>query len=557
MWIETASLLENAVRGALQSAREDGELTLDSLPMISIDRPREEAHGDAATSSALGLAREAKMNPRAIAEIIVKRIEPSGMVEKIEIAGPGFINFWLSSAWREQALRKVLDEGGEYGRSSRYAGQTALVEFVSSNPTGPLTVGHARGTVIGDVIARLMEAVGYDVTREYYFNDAGRQMRVLGESTRARYLELLNLPSEFPEDGYQGGYIREIAQSLVDQHGGALVDERDVAPFTAAAVESIFEDIRATLKRIGIVFDAYFSEQTLYEQGLIEDVVEKLRAAGYAYDKDGAVWFQATAFGLPKDPPIIRSGPGREPTYRLPDIAYHREKIRRGFDQIIDIFGSDHITEYPDVFAAVQALGYDISHMKALVHQFVTLERDGEKVKMSTRRANFVPLDDLLDEVGEDAVRLFMIHRNMNSHLNFDIDLVKKASNDNPVYYLQYAHARAASLFRQARERGIAEPNVDSADLSLLKEREEIDLIKRCAYFPAAVMSAAELFEPHTIPHMLRELAAAFHLFYDRRRILDPEEPALTEARLLLVKAVQTTMANGLNLLGARAPNQM
>ncbi len=557
MWIETASLLENAVRGALQSAREDGELTLDSLPEISIDRPREEAHGDAATSAALGLAREAKMNPRAIAEIIVKRIEPSGMIEKVEIAGPGFINFWLSNAWREQALRKVLNEGGEYGRSSRYAGQTALVEFVSLNPTGPLTVGHARGAVFGDVIARLMEAVGYDVTREYYSNDAGRQMLVLGETVRARYLELLNLPAEFPEEGYQGEYIRDIAQELIKEHGDRLADEKDVEPFRAAAAETIFNGILATLKRIGIVFDVYFSEQTLYEQGLIEDVVEKLRAAGYAYDKDGAVWFQATAFGLPKDPPIIRSGPGREPTYRLPDIAYHREKIRRGFDRIIDIFGADHIAEYPDVFAAVQALGYDISHMKALVHQFVTLERDGEKVKMSTRRATYETLDDLLDEVGEDAVRLFMIHRNMNSQLNFDIDLVKKTSNDNPVYYLQYAHARAASLFRQAREKGIAEPNVDSADLSLLKEQEETDIIKRCAYFPAAVMNAAELFEPHTIPHMLRELAAAFHLFYDRRRILDPEEPALTEARLLLVKAVQTTMANGLNMLGARAPNQM
>ena len=557
MWIETKSQLENAVQSAVQTAIEDGELTLNSLPEISIERPREDAHGDAATSAALSLAREAKMNPRAIAEIVVKRIEPSGAVEKIEIAGPGFINFWLSSAWREQALRQVLSEGADYGRSSRYAGQTALVEFVSANPTGPLTLGHGRQAVIGDVIARLMEAVGYDVTREYYFNDAGRQMRVLGESTRARYLELLNLPAEFPEDGYQGEYIRDIARELIAEEGDRLADEEDAAPFRAAAVERIFEQIRATLKRIGIVFDVYFSEQTLYERGLIEDVVEELRAAGCAYDKDGAVWFRSTAFGLPQDRPIIRSGPDREPTYRLPDIAYHREKIRRGYDRIVDILGADHIDAYPDVFAGVQALGCDISCMKALIHQFVTIERDGETVKMSTRRANFDTLDDLLDEVGEDAVRLFMIHRNMNSHLNFDIDLVKKASNDNPVYYLQYAHARAASLFRQARERGVAEPGVDNADLSLLKEREETDLIKRCAYFPAAVMSAAELFEPHSIPHMLRELAAAFHLFYDRRRILNPAEPALTEARLLLVKAVQTTMANGLNLLGARAPNQM
>lgn len=557
MWIETTSLLENAVRDALQAARENGELTLDNLPDILIDRPKEDAHGDAATSAALGLAREAKMNPRAIAEIIVRRIEPSALIEKIEIAGPGFINFWLSNAWREQALRQVLNEGADYGRSNRYAGQTALVEFVSVNPTGPITIGHGRQVVVGDVIARLMETVGYDVTREYYFNDAGKQMRVLGESTRARYLELLNLPAKFPEDGYQGEYIRDIARELLKKEGDRLADVEDTAPFRAAAVESIFEQIRATLKRIGIMFDAYFSEQSLYERGLIEDVVEKLRAAGYAYDKDGAVWFQATAFGLPKDRPIIRSGPDREPTYRLPDIAYHREKIRRGYDRIIDIFGADHNDAYPDVFAGVQALGYDISCMKALIHQLVTIERDGETVKMSTRRADYETLDDLMDEVGEDAVRLFMIHRNMNSHLNFDIDLVKKASNDNPVYYLQYAHARAASLFQQAREKGIAEPDVDKADLSLLKEREETDLIKRCAYFPAAVMSAAELFEPHAIPHTLRELAAAFHLFYDRRRILNPEEPALTEARLLLVKAVQTTTANGLNMLGARAPNQM
>ena len=557
MWLETKARLTEAVRAALEKAAAEGVVPLETIPDPPMERCKDAAHGDAATAAALGLAREARMNPRAIAQAVAERIEPDEEIESVEIAGPGFLNFRFSDVWRVRALRRALTEGERYGRSDRYAGQTALVEFVSANPTGPLTLGHGRQAMIGDAVARLMEAVGYEVTREYYFNDAGRQMRVLGESVRARYLELLDRPFAFPEDGYQGEYIREIARGLVEAHGDSLVEEDAEGPFKEAAVESIFEEIRGALRRIGIEFDAYFSERSLFERGLIEDAVARLRASGHAYDHDGAVWFRATAFGLPQDRPIIRSGPGREPTYRLPDIAYHREKVRRGYDRIVNILGADHIDEYPDVFAGVEALGYDLSHAKVLIHQFVTIVRGGKAVKMSTRRANFDTLDDLLDEVGEDAARLFILHRNMNSHLNFDLDLVKRTSNDNPVYYLQYAHARTASLFRQAQERGVAEPALEETDLSLLQEPAERDLIMRCAAFPEAALNAAELFEPHAVTQFLRELSAAFHLFYDRCRILDPDAPQRTAARLLLTKAAQTTLANGLRMLGVHAPDSM
>ena len=403
----------------------------------------------------------------------------------------------------------------------------------------------------------MLEAVGYTVTREYYFNDAGRQMVMLGESVRARYLEALGLPSEFPEDGYQGEYIRDIAREMVAEHERALLDAEDVTPFKEKAVAVIFATISGTLERIGIRFDEYYNEQSLYDRGLIDDVVQGLRDSGHAYDKDGAVWFQSTAFGLPQDRPIIRSTAGREPTYRLPDMAYHREKLRRGYDRIIDIFGADHVDEYPDVLAGVRALGYDTDSISVLVHQFVTLEQDGETVKMSTRRANYLTVDELVDEVGEDAVRFFFIMRNMNTHLKFDVDLAKTASNENPVYYLQYAHARICSIFRQAAERDIAIPQLADADLSLLCEREEAALIKKCAELPSVVEEATDAFEPHTIPHYLGDVATAFHQFYDRCRVLDGENLPMTAARLLLVKATQTVLANGLGLLGVRAPESM
>jgi arginyl-tRNA synthetase len=557
MWSEARDVIAKLVHTALERAVADGALSLDEIPEIPVDSPKEGSHGDLACPVALGLARAARMAPRAIAEAIVERIEIGGDIEKVEIAGPGFINFFLSDGWVRKALRSVLDSGDAFGTSDIHAGKTALVEFVSANPTGPLTLGHGRQGVIGDTVSRMLEAVGYTVTREYYFNNAGRQMVMLGESVRARYLEELDLPAEFPEDGYQGEYIRDIARDMVAEHGRALVDLEDVTPFKDKAVEVIFGFIQRTLERIDIRFDEYYNEHTLYERGLIDDVVQVLRDGGYAYDKDGAVWFKSTAFGLPQDRPIIRSTAGREPTYRLPDMAYHREKLRRGFDRIIDIFGADHVDEYPDVLAGVRALGYDTDSVSVLIHQFVTLEQDGETVKMSTRRANYITVDELVDEVGEDAVRFFFIMRNMNTHLKFDVDLAKTASSENPVFYLQYAHARICSIFRQAEERGIPMPSVADVDLALLGEPEEAALIKKCAELPRVVEEATEAFEPHAIPHYLTGVATAFHQFYDRCRVLDADNLPRTSARMLLAKATQTVLANGLGLLGVRAPESM
>ncbi len=557
MWSAARDVIAASVRKALEQAVADGALALDELPEIPVDTPNEGAHGDLACPVALGLARAARMAPRKIAEIIVERLQEHDDIEKVEIAGPGFINFFLSDGWVTAALQGIIDGGDGFGTTDKHAGTTALVEFVSANPTGPLTLGHGRQGVIGDTVARMMEAVGYTVTREYYFNDAGRQMVMLGESVRARYLEELGLPAEFPEDGYQGEYIRDIAREMIAEHDRTLVDAEDVTPFKDKAVQVIFAFIEATLERIGIRFDEYYNEHSLYDRGLIDDVVQVLRDGGYAYDKDGAVWFKSTAFGLPQDRPIIRSTAGREPTYRLPDMAYHREKLRRGFDRIIDIFGADHVDEYPDVLAGVRALGYDTDSVSVLIHQFVTLERDGQTVKMSTRRANYLTVDELVDEVGEDAVRFFFIMRNMNSHLKFDVDLAKTASNENPVYYLQYAHARICSIYRQAGERGISVGSAEDADLSLLTEPAEVALIKKCAELPGVVEEATEAFEPHTIPHYLGEVATAFHQFYDRCRVLDADNLPLTSSRLRLAKATQTVLANGLGLLGVRAPESM
>ncbi|MDA1192720.1 MAG: arginine--tRNA ligase, partial [Candidatus Poribacteria bacterium] len=444
-----------------------------------------------------------------------------------------------------------------FGRSDTYAGKTVLVEFVSANPTGPLTLGHGRQAVLGDTVSRLLEAVGYKVTREYYFNDAGRQMQVLGASVQARYLELLDKPSSFPDDGYQGEYLRDIAAELIQERGDALADESDVTPFKEKAVAVIFKDISGTLERIGITFDIYFNEHDLFEEGRVDAMLHAMAERGLTYEQDGAVWFKATALGRPQDRVFVRSTGDKLPTYRVPDIAYHINKIERGYDKLIDIFGSDHIEEFPDVKAALDGLGYDTSHMSAIFHQFVTITRDGEIVKMSTRRANFVTVDELLDDVGEDVVRYFFLMRHANTHLNFDIQLAKQVSNENPVYYLQYGHARIASIFRQAAERGIDPAKIGDADLSLLRADEEVALIKKCGEYPTVLANAADEYEPQSVAHYLQEVATAFHVFYDRHRVLDDANLELSKSRLMLSKATQIVLANGLKLLGVRAPEQM
>ncbi len=523
------------------------------VPPPTFETPRTAEHGDLTTNVAMIHAKRLGLQPRRLAEQIIAGLAVDPMlVEKIEIAGPGFINFRFSSIWYLRKLEEILAKGKAYGRVDLGKRMKTQVEFVSANPTGPLTVGHGRGAVYGDTISRLLEWTNYDVTREYYFNNAGRQMRILGDSVRLRYLELLGDSSPFPDEYYQGEYIREIARHIRDAQGDAMRSEPAEGIFKAEAEREIFDDIKKTLQRLGFSHDVYYNENTLYESGKVKEVIEEFRAKGLAYDLDGAVWFKATALGGEKDKVIVKST--GEPTYRLPDIAYHREKFRRGFDLIIDVLGADHIATYPDVLSALKALGYDTEKIKVLIHQFVTIVQGGEVVKMSTRKANFVTLDELIDEVGADVVRYFFLMRGINSHLNFDLKLAKERSEENPVYYLQYAHARIASIIRNAESQGIA---ISAApDLSLLREKEELDLLKQLSLFPDIVESCASTFEPHRLAEYLHEVAGLYHKFYHVCRVLSEDLP-LTSARIAVCRGTKSVLANGFAILGISAPEKM
>lgn len=530
-----------------------------TVPAFHLVPSKQSGHGDLATNVALILARELKKNPRDIAQSIVEAVDwDETQIRSVDIAGAGFINFTFSRDYLHGCLREILKLGERYGCTNWGGGKKTQVEFVSANPTGPLTIGHGRQAVLGDTIARLLGATGHDVIREYYFNDAGRQMRVLGDSVRLRYQELLGQSISFPEDYYQGEYIREIAGKAVEEKGNTLKDSEEISYFQNLAEKVIFEDIKKTVSRLGIVFDVYYNEKSLYETGKIDAVVEELRKKDLAYDADGAVWFRTTRFGHEQDRVIIKST--GEPTYRLPDIAYHKDKMERGFDLVVDIFGADHVATYPDVLAGMEALGYDPSRVKVLIHQFVTLMEGKEKVKMSTRKANFVTLDELMDEVGVDVTRYFFLNRSMSSHLNFDLTLAKTQSEENPVYYVQYAHARICSILRHAEKEGI-DPEAES-DLSLLTAPEEINLIKVLTTYPGAVTAAAHDFEPHRVPTYLEELATTYHHFQhagkrdDDLRVVTKNVP-LTLARLALCRATRIVLANGLSLLGISKPEKM
>ncbi|MCK5515652.1 MAG: arginine--tRNA ligase [Desulfobulbaceae bacterium] len=521
----------------------------------TVELPKHEGQGDFSSNIGLVLAGIEKKNPREIAEKIVKKLAlKTELFEKVEVAGPGFVNFFINSdVWR-RLIPVVVEKGTDFGRSAVGNNRKVMVEFVSANPTGPLSIGHGRQAILGDSIARLLETTGHEVFREYYYNDAGRQMRVLGESTRARYLELLGEKNEFPEDGYQGQYIIDISQSLIDEKGDALKDYRDVTVFKEQAEKHIFKDISATLKRMGIIFDNYFNERSLYEDGHIDDVVCKLRDKGYVYEKDNAVWFKTTEFGHEQDRVIIKSS--GEPTYRLPDIAYHREKFRRDFDWLIDIFGSDHIATVPDVMAGVEALGYDPAKVTVVLHQFVTLTREGKQVKMSTRKANFVTVDELVDVVGVDALRFFFMMRKADSQMEFDLDLATRKSQENPVYYVQYGHARLCSILRQAAEKGISKRLFENIDSSLIQEPEELNLLKAMSTFPTVIENAALELAPHKVIFYLIELAGQFHSYYNKHKVLTDNVP-LSEARLCLIDALRIVVKNGLDIIGLTAPEKM
>ncbi len=548
--------------------------TFDAVPddfEIELEAPARPEHGDLATNTALRLGSVLGDNPRAIADMVAERlrerVDPTH-IESVEVAGPGFINFRYAQDYLFEGLADLLSEGDTFGQTDAGAGQRALVEYVSANPTGPLTVGHGRNAVLGDTIANLLEWTGYEVTREYYFNDAGRQMRVLAQSVRARYEALasdvptrtmtlddgttVEVPESFPKDGYLGQYIVEIAEDLYGEHGDALLSTDDPTPFREAAEDAIFDDIERTLQRLNIEMDAFANEQDLYDEGRVQNVLDGLEEAGVTYEAEGALWLKTTEFGKEDDTVLVKQS--GEPTYRTPDIAYHTTKFERGYDLMIDIFGADHHAAYPDVLNALDVLGYEADRVDVVLYQFVTLVRGDEPVKMSTRRANYVTLDDLIDQVGADVTRFFFLMRSPDTHLNFDLELAEEESEKNPVFYLQYAHARICSILDKAEEVGFSHDA--DADLSLLTHEDEIALMKELLRFPQELQNAADARAPHFVPNYLRDVATAFSQFYDNCQIIG-EEDALASARMRLALAAKTVLKNGLTVLGISAPRQM
>lgn len=539
---------------------------------IVLEAPARPEHGDLATNTALRLGSLLDDSPRTIAERVAEalrdRVDPN-RIQSVEIAGPGFINFRFAQDYLFDGLTDLLSKGDTYGQTDVGEGKRALVEYVSANPTGPLTVGHGRNAVLGDTVANLLEWTGYDVTREYYFNDAGRQMRVLAQSVRARYEALVSedvatktvtldddttvtVPESFPEDGYLGAYIIDIAEQVYEEHGASLLTTESLTPFKEAAEDVIFEEIETTLGRLNIEMDSFVNEHSLHDDGSVQDVLDALEDEGYTYEADGALWLKTTEFGKEKDTVLVKKT--GEPTYRTPDIAYHTTKFDRGYDLLIDVFGADHHAAYPDVVNALGVLGYDTDKLEVLLYQFVTLVRGDEPVKMSTRRANYVTLDDLIDEVGADVTRFFFLMRSSDTHLNFDLELAEEESEKNPVFYLQYAHARICSVIDKAEEVGFTYD--EEADLSLLTHEDEIALIKELLRFPRALQNAAEVRAPHHVPNYLEDVATAFSQFYDNCRIVG-EEDALATARMHLALATKTVLKNGLTVLGISAPRQM
>ena len=518
---------------------------------IIIEKSSNTNFGDYSTNIALSLSKQLKNSPLKIAEDIGNLLKiDKNIVTEFSVTKPGFLNFFVSNTYYQKTVNEIISSSKSYGMTEIGKNKTANVEFVSANPTGPLTVGHGRQAVLGDTIANILEWHNYEVTREYYYNDAGRQMRILGESVAARYFDLIGKKYDFPDDGYKGEYIISIANQIKDSHNEKLQTNSKV--FRREAEKAIFKDIKKTLNSIGIKHDVFSNEQTYYDNGSINELVKELNNKNLIYNSDGAVWFKATKLGLEKDRVYYKSS--GEATYRLPDTAYHRHKLNRGFDLVVDIFGADHADAYPDVLAALNALGIDSSPIKVLIHQFVTLLKNGEKVKMSTRQANFVTLDELINEVGGDVVRYFFIMRSMNSHLNFDLDLAADQSEKNPVYYIQYAHARISNIINNGKSKHIdVDGNFDS---SLLLNTAEISLIKSLYEFPEIMKKTLNTLEPQSIANHLHDIASEFHKFYAKCRVIT-DDVELTKSRIHLIKSVKIVLANGLNILGIQAPEKM
>jgi len=538
-----------------------GERNLFQIPPgfeVQLEVPRVEAHGDFATNLALNLAKPNRCSPRDIATSFVEELaDGDGLFTGVEIAGPGFINLVISPAAWYEVLDEIHRLEHNYGRSEFGLGRYVQVEFVSANPTGPLHVGHGRGAAVGDALASILEATGHRVEREYYINDAGTQIETLGRSVFLRYQQLLGRQVEFPETCYQGDYIQALAKEMQEVHGDSHLNssEEEFLPlFSDYAAKSILEGIRKDLEDFGVHYDRWFSEKSLYENGAVDRVIETLKASGNIYEKDGAFWFQSTALGDEKDRVVVRAN--GMTTYLASDLAYHQDKYLRGFDLVINLWGADHHGYMERMYAGVMALGRKREDLRLLLVQLVNLLRKGKQVTMSTRAGEFVTLKDVIDEVGRDAARFIFLTRRSDSPLEFDLELAKEKSADNPVYYVQYAHARISSIIRMAKEQQLDLDNPENLDLEHLNLPEEMALIKQLSLYPEVVENSARFLEPHRLPYYLTELASAFHSYYKHHRIIQ-DDLGMAQARYYLVKAIRLVVGNGLALLGVSAPEQM
>ena len=544
------------IHDALEKARQAGELELSPFPEIVVEKPKDEKMGDFSTNIAMTLARSESKNPKMIAESVVRYLK-NGDLSQVEIAGPGFINLKMSHEFFLQRLKNVVKQGDDFGQTDVGQGTKVLIEFVSANPTGPLHVGHGRGAAVGDALARILKKSGYDLSTEYYINDVGNQMNFLGRSTWLRYRELLGEAIEFPDDHYRGEYIKDIANEIVKQKGNEFLNkpEEECLPFFRKfAKDNILKGIQKDLTEFRVNFDNWFSEQSLYDGSSVEKAIEWLKGKGHIYEKDGAVWLKSSAFNDDKDRVIVKKT--GEKTYFCSDIAYHQNKINRGFKKIINLMGADHHGYVPRMEAVLEAMGYDKKIFKILLIQFVSLLRAGEKVSMSTRAGEFETLKDVVSEVGVDVARYYFLMRSSDTHLDFDLELAKQETSENPVFYIQYAHARICSIFRTAGEKGVVWNRSNEVDLSLLVEGEEFGIIRAVLAFPEIVEKSARALEVHRISHYLLDMVSRFHGYYSRHRVIS-DDKALTLARLFLLDAIRITIRNGFDLMGISAPEKM
>ena len=552
---ELKQLLERAV----DDIARDVEQELPEGFMVRLERPRQAGHGDWATNIAMQLAKPFGMKPRELADKLIDKVPLGEIVEKAEVAGPGFINFTLASNWITEAIKSTIAQNENYGRVNSGEGRRIQVEFVSANPTGPLHMGHGRGAAVGDITASILDFAGWDVEREYYINDAGLQMELLGKSAQSRYFEALGRGDEapMPEDGYHGEYMTDIARSFVDKYGEEPAKkplEETVEFFSVETGKIVTEMIRKDLEEFGVTFDVWFSEKSLYDNGQVEPAMEELKKRDYAYEEEGALWFRSTLFGDDKDRVLIRTN--GVPTYFTSDVAYLKNKYDRNFEKLIYGWGADHHGYVPRLKSVNKAFGHPDDAVDVLLIQMVNLLRDGKPVQMSKRAGTIITLREIMDEVGVDATRFFFVMRRCDSTLDFDLELAKKATSENPVFYVQYAHARICSIYRELEERGVTLPGIEEFDVSLITDQSEINLAKAISRLPEEVAKSADEFAPHRIAYYATELAEAFHSFYNSQRILGVDEPVM-KTRILLMEAAKITLKNVLGLLGVSAPEKM